>query len=406
VKIGCLMQAGVPDIRQRPLSGPAIHVTEVFGELQAMGHTVRLVVLLDNQIMVADNLDRLTAVPPLSLSRGLPRLIESGVRRVQSTFKLPYATWFESRRFAEACRHFLADYDLLYERMGWFGYGGSLAADQMGKPHVLEVNGDHLSELAALGMAPKGLQRYLSVSLMRRAVGRAAHVVTAGEGWRQQFLARWPVPSQRVTSIENGTQLVNLLPCDALANFREATDSELTIAYVGAFDPWQGLDILLRAFAQALQQGIQARLLLIGSGREEGALVQLVSDLAIGEQVAFLGQLPLVQVAQHLATASIGVSSYCGRSEMSGLKLLDYKAAGLAILASGSHGQPTVLAQEVTALIVPPCDEAALADGIVRLCANPALRRQLGQTARHEAETQHRWRHTAEKLTHLFEQLV
>jgi glycosyltransferase involved in cell wall biosynthesis len=88
--------------------------------------------------------------------------------------------------------------------------------------------------------------------------------------------------------------------------------------------------------------------------------------------------------------------------EFSGLKLFDYKAAGLAIIASGEKGQPITLRNEETAIIVPPCDVEALAQSIIRLITDIGLRRKLGQIARLEAEKEHSWRHTAINLEKIF----
>jgi hypothetical protein len=40
------MQAGGPDVRKHPLSGPAMHVLKVYEELQSLGHQVRLIAFL------------------------------------------------------------------------------------------------------------------------------------------------------------------------------------------------------------------------------------------------------------------------------------------------------------------------------------------------------------------------
>jgi glycosyltransferase involved in cell wall biosynthesis len=92
--------------------------------------------------------------------------------------------------------------------------------------------------------------------------------------------------------------------------------------------------------------------------------------------------------------------------EFSGLKLFDYKAAGLAIIASGRDGQPRTLKHGRTAWIVPPCDEAALGEAIVTLASDAARRRSMGQEARLEAENSHTWRHTAERLQQVFESVL
>ncbi len=406
MKIGYLMQAGVPDLRQRPLSGPAIHVIRVIQELRQLGHEVDLLAQLDGRIWKSHDLGHFERVQVRQLDQGLARLFERGVRRIQSQFRLPYAAWFESDRFAQACRQELRDCDVLYERLGWIGYGGALAARAMHVPLILEVNGDHLAELEMEGMAPRGAQRWLSVALMRRLAHAASHTVAAGEGWRARYIERWGVDARTISVVENGSELVNLLAREQLRCFTHETNDALTIAYSGGFDAWQGVTILIRAVARALATGSNVRLLLMGAGAQMSEAQQLVRDLGIEARVTFAGRLGGREYAERLATADVGASPYCGRDEFSGLKLLDYKAAGLATIASGKNGQPAIITHERTGLIVPPCDQDALSRAIVRLASDYALVKQLGQAARVEAEQTHSWRHTAQELEKIFAQTI
>jgi glycosyltransferase involved in cell wall biosynthesis len=78
----------------------------------------------------------------------------------------------------------------------------------------------------------------------------------------------------------------------------------------------------------------------------------------------------------------------------------------LGIVASGQDGQPTTLADGETALIVRPCEQAALAQAMIRLAQDEALRRRLGQAARLEAEALHSWRHTAVEIETILQQAM
>ena len=122
--------------------------------------------------------------------------------------------------------------------------------------------------------------------------------------------------------------------------------------------------------------------------------------------MTFTGKLKATDYAPYLAGADIGVSPYCGWPEYSGLKIFDYKAAGLACVASGEHGQPSTLNHGETGWIVPPCDEDALAEALFTLSENAELRRKLGQAARLDAERHHAWRHTALHLEKIFHSVV
>jgi len=408
MKIGYLMQAGVPNMRERPLSGPANHVKHIVEELRGLGHQVRLVAVQDHQIWASDDLENYRLVQTRKSDTGVRRLIERVVRRIQSTLRLPYAVWFDSMRFAEACCQELRDFDLFYERMGWVGYGGSIAAKRLGIPLVLEVNGDHLTEFELLGVAPQGMQRWLSIKMVDRMIRNVSHVVSAGDGWRERFLEQWCIEPERVTTVENGSELVTLLQRNQLRSFQNHSFASETIqiVFIGGFDPWQGLPILLNALAIALEKGSKANLTLIGSGKGENELRQLCEELGILDSVTFAGRLLPSQFAKVLANCDIAVSSYCGRVEFSGLKLLDYKAAGLAIVTSGQNGQPAIINHGETGWIVPPCDEIALSQAISYLCSNHDLRRQMGQAARIDAECRHSWRHVAVELQEIFEKEV
>jgi glycosyltransferase involved in cell wall biosynthesis len=78
----------------------------------------------------------------------------------------------------------------------------------------------------------------------------------------------------------------------------------------------------------------------------------------------------------------------------------------LATIASGRDGQPLTLRHKITGLIVPPCEEQALADAIRDLCLDPGLRKQMGRQARMDAEKFHSWERTVQQLEHVFTEVL
>jgi glycosyltransferase involved in cell wall biosynthesis len=291
--------------------------------------------------------------------------------------------------------------------MGWMGYGGTLAARRLGIPLVLEINGDHVDEMQMLGVAPQGGQKWLSFYLMRWMTRQSAHVVATGDGWRKRFIERWPVAPEAVSAVENGSELVTLLQREQLRAFSDhLTDSQVRLVYVGGFETWHGISVLLRALAKALHQGVSVSLSLIGAGPEQAHIEQQIRELDLQQAVTLTGFVDIHTLGAYLAQADIGLCPYCGRVEYSGLKLLDYKAAGLATIASGANGQPVVLRHGITGFIVPPCDEEAIAEAIVQLSTNYELRRRMGRSARVEAEEEHSWHKTAQHLDAIFQQVA
>jgi len=406
MKIGYLLQQA-PEIRQPPFDGPATHVREVVRELAGLGHPVRLLARLQGQVYVADDLEHFRPVRVAAIDGGPLRLLERVIRRAQSALRLPYLNLFESLRFASACRQELQDADLLYERSSWMGFGGAMAARWLRKPLILEYNGDPLHDLAARGLDPHGLQGWLARRLSQAAVNQADHVIASGEGWKRQFMERWGFRLERVSTVENGSALVRMLARAQLRSFQAgAGDGSVRLVYLGAFYPWHGVQILLRALGQVVNRGIPVRLQLVGTGDGHEQARQLTRELGLEALVEFPGHLAPEGYAPLLAQSDIGLSPYCGWREYSGLKLLDYKAAGLAIIASGEGGQPATLRHGHTGWIVPPCEEGLLAEAIVQLATDQGLRARLGQAARLEAEQVHGWDRTARELDRILGHVV
>jgi len=386
MKIGYLMQAGAPRMMSRPFSGPAIHVHEVCQGLQNLGHEVRLVTLVDRMIYYSD--DCRTFVP-MALAK--PR-----IRGAFWLDRLSRVTLLDSVCFGLACSKLLPEVDVLYERMGWLGFGGTLASMMLRAPLVVEINGDHLWERGMYGKTPQGLKLTAYTAATSRSLVRASHIVASGYQWRVQAIERFGLKPQDITVVANGSRLVELLHREQLRSFSaNDDDSPVGIAYVGGFYPWQAVDLLLKVIKRLVQMDLRVRVVLIGSGMGEHSARKLAKQLGLDRHVTFLGALAPEEYALSLANLDIGVAPYCGIAEFTGLKLFDYKAAGLATIASGRDGQPDVIKDGINGLIVKPCDEDELLGSLITLVSNCALRRSFGRRARIEAERSHSWRHTA-----------
>jgi glycosyltransferase involved in cell wall biosynthesis len=405
MKIGYLLQVE-EEIREPPYNGPANHIRQVVFEFQRQGHQVLVLARLQGKLWESEDLETFRPIVVNGIDSGPLHWIEKIIRRVQAVLKLPYFGFFESLRFALACRQELRSCDLFLERASWMRYGGALVSKWLRIPLVLEYNGDPLDDLQAKGIDPHGLQRVLSKFLMRSNLRSASHLVASGEGWKRNSIEKWGMGDDQVTTIENGTELVSLFKREQLRSFQAETEPPIKVVYLGGFYPWHGVSILLPAFARGLKSGVKAELILIGSGIGEDEARQQGDSLGISDRVKFTGQLAIDEYGPILAGADIGVSPYCGWAEFSGLKLFDYKAAGLATIASGIDGNPLTLRHGITGWIVPPCDEDALADAICILYFDPELRVQMGRQARIEAEVLHSWEHTARQLEKVFDKVL
>ncbi|MEN4012630.1 MAG: glycosyltransferase family 4 protein [Bellilinea sp.] len=393
MKIAYLAQLS-PEIRFPPFDGPANHIRFVAQEWLTLGHQVHLITGIENQYWLSKDLNTFEALPPARKT-----LVERSIRKFQTIARLPYFNYFESRRYAALVQKYAAGCDVLYERSSWMSYGGLLASRRMNLPLVVEYNGDPLHDLESKGHAPHGIHRLLAMRIFANTLRSCQHIIASGQGWKDNLLQKWGISASKITVVENGSSLVAMLPRERLANFQQEPGSRpVEMVYLGGFYPWHGTQIAVEAFSTLLQQGVDARLTMIGAGAHLDETRAFAHSRGVQDRVEFTGSLAADQFAPRLANAHIALSPYCGWKEYSGLKLFDYKAAGLATIASGENGQPVTLAHNQTGLIIPPCDVSALTQAMLQLATDRTFCRRLGQNARIEAEQKHSWRSCATSI--------
>jgi glycosyltransferase involved in cell wall biosynthesis len=176
------------------------------------------------------------------------------------------------------------------------------------------------------------------------------------------------------------------------------------VYYVGQLYSWKGVDTLIRAAAEYPE----AEYVIVGGTEDDGAgepdvqrLAALARELHVHERVRFTGWVPYREVARMLRDAAVTVvplpDSAFGRYFTSPLKLFDYMAAGVPIVASDLPSLRDVLRHEYNALLVPPGDHVALAAAVRRLRSDRALAERLGTQARSDVQ-QYSWDARAVRL--------
>ncbi len=116
-----------------------------------------------------------------------------------------------------------------------------------------------------------------------------------------------------------------------------------------------GLDLVIEAMARLVRVIPQARLLLAGTGEGLATLQSLSHRLGVAENVIFLGTLAYQALPSVLAVADVGIATAQPdnqfRKYATPLKLVEYMAAGLPVIASKT-GQTEIMMQQADAGIL------------------------------------------------------
>lgn len=185
----------------------------------------------------------------------------------------------------------------------------------------------------------------------------------------------------RTRVVSNGVAIIDR--CQ-LQHPPEFSEGYFNLTIVGRLDPVKGHHLAMKAIAD---KGLSPNLHLhiIGVGPCEAELKALAKDLGIVHRVHFLGFQR--NIYDYIAYSDVLLMP----SLHEGLPytLLEAMALGRPIIAARVGGLAEVLQDSVTALLVPSGDTTALAQAIGRLHANPGLRHQLGENARHLQQAQY-----------------
>ena len=240
---------------------------------------------------------------------------------------------------------------------------------------IYTLHGTEVTEAAAA----RGWRKTVWSWILRQCDGGAA----VSEALREQLVASYP-------ELRNCRVILNGVPVEAV---RQAAAGcvlpprppGMLFTAVGAFRQVKGYDVLLEAFAQLRQQGLECSLELIGTAGEWSAEVRVwIRERGLENVVTVRENVPHAEALAHLARADAVVLP--SRREGLSVVLLEAGALGRAVVATRVGGTPRVIEDGCDGLLVPPEDPEALAAAMRQVTVDAALRQRLGQALRQKVE--------------------
>jgi glycosyltransferase involved in cell wall biosynthesis len=348
--------------------GGSVHVTAVAEGLAALGHEVHVLVSPGDGPFPTGPVQWIPMSPP--------------ARRNQLRWMRRGAVG----RIADALRP-----DVVMERYYNFGGEAILHARPVNALAVLEVNAPVVDHP---GSTKAALDRVLIVRPMQR--------------WRERLCAAADVivtpaaailppgtPNERILELEWGADTVRFHP-GASGPLPFTPPPGIVAVFAGAFRNWHGAIQLAHAVRRLREQSrhdISA--LFIGDGPELPAVREAAAGL---EGIVFTGALAHTVMPAALAAAHIGVAPFDLAAHKplalgfywSPLKIFEYMAAGLPVVAPAAARIPALVQHEREGILYDPSGPAALADALARL-SDDDLRARLGAAARERAVREYSW---------------
>ena len=211
------------------------------------------------------------------------------------------------------------------------------------------------------------------------------------------------LPRNPVVCVHNGIDVKKIRPTVNSRQKRQQlgiSENALVIGTVGRLVPVKGIDYLLRAIC-ALRRDlaeVPLRLVIVGDGPLRSTLETLATELAIDQQVLFLGTrddvYDLINLFDIYALPSL--------HEGIPMALLEAMALARPVVASRVGGIPELVTDGAEGKLVPFQDVAALSQALKELALSPALREQMGKAGRERITQSYENKETAAEVRDLY----
>jgi glycosyltransferase involved in cell wall biosynthesis len=267
-------------------------------------------------------------------------------------------------------------------------------------PVVYDAHTMLMNELPSypLGL-PFGVKRGIAKCLDRVLPALADHTVCVSQVIRDRLVADAGIDPRKLSVMANGVEYEHFDPAPYSSATRE---DQKIVMFTGNLAGYQGVDLLLRAFALVAARVPAARLV-IGTDASFDSFAALAAELNILDRIDIVPSPSFDDLPRLLAGAQVAVNP---RVDCDGIpvKLLNYMASGRAVVSFDSSAPGVVHRQ--TGWLAPSGNVPALAEGIITLLDDRVLASELGRAAREYVAKNSRWSVVAERCETVYQELM
>lgn len=209
----------------------------------------------------------------------------------------------------------------------------------------------------------------------------------------------------RLHTVLNGVDLDQFHPGSERDSVRRTlgiSTSDPVVGTVARLSPEKDQATLLRAFQQLVRELPSAHLILVGDGALRTELERLARDLEIAQRAHFLGE------RQDIASLLRAMDVFClpSLTEGTSLTLLEAMATGLPVVATAVGGNPEVVADQVSGLLVEPGQPDQLAHALLRVFRNREGARYLGDAGREVVRQRYSMEAMVQRYAGIYQQVL
>ena len=235
---------------------------------------------------------------------------------------------------------------------------------------------------------------YSFLNFQKKNLASVKKVISPSASSKNDIRNYFDYPSKNISVIWNG---INLDDCKF--HQRETFNANF-VTIISSDVPMKNLKTVLKAIYLLKQDGLNAKLTIIGDLREENK--NLINKLDLANDVDYKSKLPRDELIKALNDADIGIapSSYEGF----GFPLVEMIATGLPVIVSDKASLPELAGK--AGLIFDSEDSSDLKKKMKELIENKILRNKLTENSKLRRDDFFGWDEYAKKLEDLYEEII
>ena len=313
----------------------------------------------------------------------------------------------------EEARHNEGHYQLIHSHYWLSGQVGWVASERWNVPlvHTMHTMAKVKNSTLAIGDIAEPAEREIGE---QQVVDAASQLVANTQAEADELINLYSADKKRVNVVNPGVDLEVFNIGDRAKARKEfgIPQDAIVFTFVGRVQPLKAPDVLIKAAHQFIQNHPQlknkVRIVICGGLSGTGfdhpdSLLQLVKELNLIENVMFLPPSTREKLATlYQASTLVAVPSY---SESFGLVAVEAQACGTPVIATNVGGLKTVVADNLSGLLVNGHDARTWAEALAQISLNEKLVKQYQVGARQHA-AKFSWDKTVEGLIQVYEKAI
>jgi glycogen(starch) synthase len=371
-----------------PLSygGLARHVQDLSEALVSKGHSLHIITQGDNNIPEKDEVNGVKIYRTRRVKIG-------GSNFVDDILHLN----FQLLERAIEVQQGLGKIDLVHAHDWLVFWAGKVLKHSFKKPLIYTI---HATEYGRNQGIYNETQRYIN-DLEWYACYEAWRVIVCSDYMKNEVRGLFQVPKDKLGMIANGVNIDNY-QAEASEDFRSkyANPEEKIVFFVGRIVREKGIQVLLRAVPEILEQDQQVKFVVAGKGPFLSSLRDHAAFLGISEKVYFTGFISDEERNKLYHTADLAV--FPSLYEPFGIVALEAMATKIPVITSSAGGLDEFVKDGKNGLKVKPDNPQELVDSILYLLNNQSKSREMAETAYQFVKNYYNWDKIADKTEQLY----